>query len=1625
MTLTFKHFDTRLNQWLEVDGKAIEEKLDRTLLEFFLTQGQFSFGQYDDFTQAEDLKQHPQGDRLLLASQSRLLYGSPECQKTIEKLCPDLKDRAAYGSIFMGECNSAIAERLNVLVVDDATGENGNVLDRESAWRLTGDCYGQVATDIYDQLSGREENEPYRIVQHRFGWREEEEGQQDKCYRFGKGTLRPYSMEKLEYENPSYRPSIDLILPLSSFKGTDKDNPAGSTKLQIEPGLYSQQMWLGAKAQSQLGKMAISQLLPSFPEGMKDFIELLEFKAQQLAQIQSDPRELAKLYCQRYEERQARIDRTASAKVSQSDEPTVSGQESDSNALVYNILKADIDSGRYQLLEIEKVKRELTRFVQGEWRDIALGKAIAFDRGMIIPSKELKNGEICVPWLEEGEKILNFRSPFLNSNGLCVSTNKHVSDYLAPDGRELSGVIVVSDEDHKRIGQRLAGERERGIVTGEIDPVETESERQARDYDGDCIGVAPARKYPTLTAEAEAKNTPERAYAPTVKFAKMSFYQADGTQPAFESVALRMVQAKKTVGSINNFVTSCVALESENYTIATYGNFDSQSRHVERVASHYQTLIDPKNISERSPIPTSWKEKMQQIAALSRRALTPTTVGQALAIERSLLKSLVEAGCAQNQIAVDMMKSARNPDLQLIKNYASYLHRDVPYIRDKKLEGIYAQTALSPNGCSPVELAIAQTNKYFSSSQLESRPISQFAFLFNGVDFSEQHKLKVALAQNDYSNKTKQARQLEERLKLEPGPFALVRTRAGAEIEITNLLRYNHPKIWRGKTLNLQLQEIPAERRNRERPHKLLAIAQIDGETVGGQPKYRPLGTVSVASEQKYALSASMSSQDATVAAIEPQIRAETIRQLYKEASLGAVSFYNSLPETERLPTAAASWLAMAQSDLNSNKQQDKNLPVADNTHNPSFVFHTFEREIALAAKTSRIAQLEAFCLPEHKQAISISLDSNSQYPIELKPESIESNGRSQTRAVAYIRDDRGEWQRLGALERDSAHLPLYSQATATIEGARKPSLAARIQSAQTEPREIAIREMSKFSHANTLFDGDRANLTVKNTTVKSGATLVKLGDRTLGEIDEATRSQLQQKNLPLAELSLKLQSVGESGSSSSYVIGELPDGTLLQIQKTNYYDLKTSTFNNRDYRTAAIAEPSSQVRDVVFLNDLPLGVLHYNKDKQAVRELGIKQPDGTIALAATLHGRSNLLRLQIDPDSVRYPQTWTKLRSLDAANKDLSPTTQLAEALTAKLKQRPSTLFASPEDRMLGLIGLAVDATKAPIADEWLRSRSIDFSVPSSELVRQEADRGLVVRYLVARSIDSATASAMEAKFGKPMDGSTYQQWLQGLPPKPQDLVLAFQPRPELTEFANIEHSTKTRTEESSLGSLRQWYAAARYLGKPQEYLDRIAFVATSYQQGRTLPPEVGNAMQEDIARRARLETTARELERLSDRDFLQLRRQVNNYLRHAPSPAPVTEISIVNQEIATLNSEIARLYSAQLPRIERLEELQGNLFGRWGKEYDTVLAQIEQTQAAIERMKTSKERKEGMLQQWECKDKMYHAWQQKPSTRHMQELSEILDLPQMQKRATTIEREALQSDREYQKQFNRSVSR
>jgi hypothetical protein len=318
MTLAFKHFDTRLNQWIEsenptlVDEPILTEKLDNTLLELYFPNTPFSFGHIDEKSTVDDLYQHPDGHVLLLSSSNRLLYGPRSCLETIEKLCPDRKDRGAYGSIFLGSCSNAVFKEMNVLVVDDTTGENGDILPDDVAWRQVGDCHGKISPTLATELSGTVEH----VIQHRLGFPDQ--------FRFAKGTLAPKDLSKLPYKKTNT--NIDLIIPTSSFKGGDKKNNP------IRPGLHRIKVWTGEKERSQKGKIATSQIHASFPEGIKDYLRDLEERGKKLQKLQNEPRQLAQYYCEKYELRQdQQLDRSSQT-IEQNEEENDSSLDSGKNA---------------------------------------------------------------------------------------------------------------------------------------------------------------------------------------------------------------------------------------------------------------------------------------------------------------------------------------------------------------------------------------------------------------------------------------------------------------------------------------------------------------------------------------------------------------------------------------------------------------------------------------------------------------------------------------------------------------------------------------------------------------------------------------------------------------------------------------------------------------------------------------------------------------------------------------------------------------------------------------------------------------------------------------------------------------------------------------------------------------------------------------------------------------------------------------------------------------------------------------------------------------------------------------------------------------------------------------------
>ena len=1501
MTLEIKHFDPRLNQWIYTDEcqTILTEKLSNTLLEFYFPDKKFSFGYSDEYSTDENLKNHPDGHILLLSSKTRLLYGEKECLETIQKICPDSKDRGAYGSIFLGACKNAIHEKLNILVVDDSTdnrGENGGILSNDLAYKLVGDCYGQISIQLYDKLTLRESqaDKSYRVIQHRFGW-VDGVGEDTTKYRFGKGTLRPYRLDRIEYANPKNEPKIDIILPVSSFKGTDKDRPEGPTKPQIQPGLYQQNIWLAEKGQSQQGQMSISQLLASFPHGLKDFIEELEVQAQRLTSIQDDPRLVAAYYCERYEKRKESLSQNklkASEIINQETDVKNLGANDDLDAdqeldndpgkddlFMYKLIKADL-LGHQQLLETEKVKQELSRFVQSEWRDIAIGKTLTFDRAMIIPSKELKNGEICAPWLELGEKVLNFRSPFLNSNGLCVSINKHVEDRLSPDGEPLEGIIVVNDEDHKRIQQRITELEALLVDVDFIDPAETESERQARDYDGDCIGVARASLYPNLTAEAERRNLPQNAYSPTVKLKKQSFYDpTDGTQPPFEKIAIHMSDSI-SVGIINNQVTALEALESEIEVLKTYATFEQKSNYLDQVSNHYETLFEQERQKEPKLIREEYKPYMQGFVELAHSQRTPEIIQQAMDINRQMYRSMIEEGCYQNQIAVDLFKSAKKPEMDKIRENNRYLYRDVNYIKDKKSRSVYLSTGITPKGYSPVELLISQTNKYFQESQLESRPIVQFKELFKGVEFSPQQKFAAIAAKYEFDLKFNAAVRASRRRETESGPSAIIQTDSGTQLEITNLTRYGHPLIWKAQTLNIRLDEIKFT--NSERPHKLLAVAQIDDEVgENGKPAYRNLGTVSQQSVTDYNLKAGTTMQGAKLLELKPELTRSQTKLLFDKAQEAALAFYTSIPESEKLALSAAAWniCASRQDELEVARKENAN-PQAMSSDKPlrvyakkvsNFAFAAFPNEIISRLDKLQFTEPKLVTLNnEANQFLGKKWNPDEKHPIEIRATHHPPGHERHVSRLLFVCDTDGEYKEFAMLETRTGMLPIGTKAQASFVGVEPATAKATIGLPGNESVEITIRELKNFSYAGLVFNAEPVNLEFGTVPVTDKTVKIKIDALTLGELDSDSAQQLKEINYLKNgnPLKLKLTSISEAGDRA-FVLGESPNGNLLKINKINFYDFSGQTFNDQDYRKLTIETSASKTRDAVFLNGEPLGVLHFKKDKDALRQLGLLKTGQLTLAPAIIESNFSVICAQIDPNTVEYPQKWTKefqAFGTQSVNPQQLYMIDSSAKILHHIKERPTFLFSTESNKKLGIMGLAVDNQKAETVTKWLTAQKVEWQqVPMEDVIR-ETKKGLAVFNLVDSSIPAKTLESMAKKFGAVIEtDSEYQQRVNSLATRPQFLkppeqtaqsppnesitpLLPTTPStPDISNHVKTEPLGVEKRPTVTIDDLRNWYNAADKLGKSENYKKRIVEVANGFKAGEQLSAEALTVMNKD----------------------------------------------------------------------------------------------------------------------------------------------------------------------------------
>ncbi|MBD2682940.1 hypothetical protein H6H03_36400 [Nostoc paludosum FACHB-159] len=586
---------------------------------------------------------------------------------------------------------------------------------------------------------------------------------------------------------------------------------------------------------------------------------------------------------------------------------------------------------------------------------------------------------------------------------------------------------------------------------------------------------------------------------------------------------------------------------------------------------------------------------------------------------------------------------------------------------------------------------------------------------------------------------------------------------------------------------------------------------------------------------------------------------------MFSQAYKFAQEFRAGIPEKERLSAAAAAWnVGAARQDELEDKQSDKSS-IQKKT--PNFVFAAFGDEIISRLSQMQFTQVRVGTLGnEANNFKDKTWNQDEKYPIEIRASHHPPEHERHASRLVFVQDSDGEYKEFAPLEPRTGQLPIGTKAMANVLPGETYTASATISLTGTEPIDFTIREIKKFAHAEKVFHAQEVMLSIGTVPVPNETVKIKLDGKVLGELDADSVKQLQAFNYVKDgnPLNLKLTTISDS-KNYAFLIAESPNGNLLKIDKINSYDYKGEIFRDAEYRKVSLEVPPLKTRDAVFLDGEPLGALHFKKDKEALKELGVLNFGRLTPVPATLQSNiSTTMVVKVDPDTIEYPETWVKENqafSQQTINSEQLAAIQTTAPILYKIKERPTILFATPEDKLLGLTQLAVDNHKVETVTKWLTDKNIAIAQVPREDVPLETKKGLAVFTLANSTIPEPVFDAMTLKFGNVIESSEqYQEKVLTLPDRPkhlkppQSIVSTLQvqasnqtPQPQQQNKATPSQESQTVT----IDHLRSWYIAADNLSKPEAYKQRIVEIANEFKAGGQLSPQAMEAMEQDTLSR------------------------------------------------------------------------------------------------------------------------------------------------------------------------------
>ena len=959
----------------------------------------------------------------------------------------------------------------------------------------------------------------------------------------------------------------------------------------------------------------------NYPKGIQaDILPELRAKAEELGQIQSDPRKVAQLYVEKYENRKAISQGIApldtnvlqeNPELQQDDEnlflviddafgkgePEDFEQFEDETSpsdekeqMLYRLLKADLEAGHGQLLEHPKITDELNKFVRKEWVDIATGRAIKFDSGLAQPSLKLTEDEICIPYFPEGAEVIVTRSPLVNSNGVITLTNKHLPEF----------------------------QHEQGTV--HINPKTAAAHLQA-DFDGDRLAFERADKYPILAAEVKEHNTPENRYPDIVKAKKIPY-----VAETFAEIAILARENK--IGIIANQIQKTVALQYETELVPQ----EEKAEYLQNLLAGFNRLIiEDANPKADLKLPESFKGRIQELSNLPKD-LTPEQIDAKLAVAKGIFFDVVSELGNELQVAVDGPKSAQRPNEEVLQ-YCNAISevRPVGWLKDKKSPEVYFNRMMDSRNHSPIDLMVQQTNEFYEVSSLEARPIHQFQTLLNSA-YSPEQEEKARSIKDTYNSYVKRAKALEKKIQTEPGPvLTATSAKSGKQIEITNLIEFEHPDVWKEKQLTIRLVE--NNRPSSKMPHPLIAEAMVKGgENESSQTQWKRLGSVSEDSVQEHNLKAGLVLKDATIE-LKAGVDNHQIQAIYKEANHYLAEINAQTPEDQKMAMASAIWqLSHTKSD-----REDYNM-----NKKAGVAFNAYPDQVVEQLSTLQFTKLQVIGLHfketnEHhgrdwdgdKVPIAIALETRADHP-------------NYGKRVIEV-----EGKQLGAIQQESPSLSIGARAEAVIVTPPSASVTATTAKGNT----LKITQVGKHDFANHKFKNEQATITIgfkeNPKPHKPPIPVIQMENKVLGVIDKESANQLRAHNKlkPGVSLAVSLES-----APSTFAYLKVDASTVTYPERwTRDKDARVSSL------VASVEKSSNSVASVSLQEgrDIQSGDLEFAKAlvQFQVSSPQVSAPDVSVRATTAKGNTLNITQVQNHSLADRYFNGESAIIKIDIKN--------------------------------------------------------------------------------------------------------------------------------------------------------------------------------------------------------------------------------------------------------------------------------------------------------------------------------------------------------------------------------------